>query len=219
MLLPRPLPLLCAASTAAALLQQSSHAFLVPPASSIIPSRGTQSSHKRPLGASSSSSSRHPTTISLPGPPAEWTGGLPPDKHALFLREFWQQKPLLIRQAFDPAVAVVGPSELLALACDDMVTSRLIEHRPRIGDKQEEEEGDEECEWTVRQGPFDEDDFEQQDEEGEKRTWTVLVQEVDRHVPEVADLLQSFQFLPNWRLDDMYVLYSCFICRGRRGFE
>ncbi len=124
----------------------------------------------------------------------------------MFLREFWQQKPLLIRQAFDPAVAVVGPSELLALACDDMVTSRLIEHRKRSEKGREEEEEDEkESEWTVRQGPFDEEDFEQQDEEGEKRTWTVLVQEVDRHVPEVADLLQSFRFLPNWRVDDMYV--------------
>lgn len=103
-------------------------------------------------------------------------------------------------------MAVVGPSELLALACDDMVTSRLIEHRPRSGrDKQagqEEDEGD--SEWNVRQGPFDEEDFEG-DSEGGGRTWTVLVQEVDRHVPEVADLLQSFRFLPNWRVDDMYV--------------
>lgn len=210
MLLPRPLPLLCVAFTAAALLLQSSHAFLVPPASPYIPSTRTQPCHKRQHYASSSSSSSHGTnTVPLPAPPAEWIGGLPPDKHALFLREFWQQKPLLIRQAFDPAVAVVGPNELLALACDDMVTSRLIEHRPRTGgDKQaeEEEEDDEdkESEWTVRQGPFDEEDFEQ-GEEGEERTWTVLVQEVDRHVPEVADLLQSFRFLPNWRVDDMYV--------------
>lgn len=94
---------------------------------------------------------------------------------------------------------------MLALACDDMVTSRLIEHRQRSEKGKEEEEDEKESEWTVREGPFDEEDFEQQDEEGEKRTWTVLVQEVDRHVPEVADLLQSFRFLPNWRVDDMYV--------------
>lgn len=32
----------------------------------------------------------------------------------------------------------------------------------------------------------------------------MLVNEVDRHVPEVGDLLESFQFVPNWRVDDMY---------------
>lgn len=204
------LPLLCCMASTAALLLPSVHAFLVPPPSPHVPSRRPQPRLKCPLGASSFS--RHFTeTVSLPGPPAEWTGGLTPDKHVLFLRDFWQRKPLLIRQAFDPAVAVVGPSELLALACDDMVTSRLIEHRPRLqseGDKKEDEEEDEyDSEWTVRHGPFDAEDFEEEEKEEEKgrRTWTVLVQEVDRHVPEVGDLLQSFQFLPNWRVDDMYV--------------
>lgn len=35
------------------------------------------------------------------------------------------------------------------------------------------------------------------------RRWTVLVNEVDRHVPEVGDLLEAFTFVPNWRVDDM----------------
>ena len=93
----------------------------------------------------------------------------------------------------------MGPSELLALACDDMVTSRMIEKREDNEDEDEDDEGGNSG-WTVRQGPFDEEDFEM--EEG-KRKWTVLVQEVDRHVPEVADLLQAFRFVPNWRIDDM----------------
>jgi hypothetical protein len=38
---------------------------------------------------------------------------------------------------------------------------------------------------------------------GYPRRWTVLVNDVERHVPEVADLLASFRFAPNWRLDDM----------------
>lgn len=89
-------------------------------------------------------------------------------------------------------MAVVGPAELLGLACDDRVASRLIE-RWTDGDTAEGE-------WSVRQGPFDEEDFE---EEENGRRWTVLVQEVDRHVPEVADLLNSFRFVPSWRVDDV----------------
>src|SRR5205814_7476806 len=35
--------------------------------------------------------------------------------------------------------------------------------------------------------------------------WTVLVQGVDRHRPAVADLLEAFDFLPRWRVDDVMV--------------
>ncbi len=189
------------------LLSHASQAWVDPgafwsPSSPSIPRRRRQSGpQQQPLHASSATAPPQ-QTVPLPGPPAEWTDGLPPAKHALFLQDFWQKKPLLIRQAFDPAQAVVGPSELLALACDDLVTSRLIEHA-----------GDED-EWTVRPGPFDEEDFETPPRPGtETRKWTVLVQEVDRHVPEVADLLQAFPFVPNWRVDDMYVRF----CHGLGG--
>ena len=103
--------------------------------------------------------------------------------------QFWQKKPLLIRKAFDPEFAIIGPNELLGLACDDAVASRLVEHV--------------DGEWQVRQGPFDEEDFEDGSDDMAERRWTVLVQEVDRHVPEVSDLLNSFTFIPNWRIDDM----------------
>jgi 50S ribosomal protein L16 3-hydroxylase len=35
--------------------------------------------------------------------------------------------------------------------------------------------------------------------------WTLLVEGVDRHVPALADLLDSFAFLPRWRVDDVMV--------------
>ena len=38
--------------------------------------------------------------------------------------------------------------------------------------------------------------------------WTLLVQSVDHHVPEVAELLEPFRFIPNWRLDDVMVSYA-----------
>lgn len=150
------------------------------------------------LGATQPYAQPPERTLPLPGPPGEWEG-LPPERHAEFLRDFWQRRPLLIRKSFDPSVAVIGPAELLGLACDDRVASRLIERWTDDGAG----EGQGAVEWSVRQGPFDEDDFEEDEDEEDGRRWTVLVQEVDRHVPEVADLLNSFRFIPNWRVDDV----------------
>jgi hypothetical protein len=81
--------------------------------------------------------------------------------------QFWQKRPLFIRGAFRPEDAVLGPSELLGLACDDQVASRMVE---READGQ----------WSLLHGPFDESDFVPRP--GDTRRWTVLVSEVDRHV-------------------------------------
>jgi 50S ribosomal protein L16 3-hydroxylase len=41
-----------------------------------------------------------------------------------------------------------------------------------------------------------------------KKNWTLLVQAVDHYVPEVAELLDAFRFIPNWRIDDVMVSYA-----------
>ncbi len=38
--------------------------------------------------------------------------------------------------------------------------------------------------------------------------WTLLVQNVDRFIPGVADLLRPFQFLPDWRVDDVMISFA-----------
>ncbi len=109
-----------------------------------------------------------------------------------FLSEYWQKKPLLIRQAFPDFVSPLEPDELAGLACRPDVLSRLIL----------EKGGD--YEWQARQGPFSEDDFAKLSDSH----WTVLVQEVDRHVPAVADLFDLFDFVPHWRKDDVMVSFA-----------
>lgn len=109
-----------------------------------------------------------------------------------FLSEYWQKKPLLIRQAFPDFVSPLEPDELAGLACRPDLFSRLIL----------EKGGD--YEWQARQGPFQEDDFAKL---GDSH-WTVLVQEVDRHVPAVADLFDLFDFIPHWRKDDVMVSFA-----------
>lgn len=115
-------------------------------------------------------------------------GGLSPDA---FLRDYWQKKPLLIRQAFPDYQSPITPDELAGLSLEEEVESRIVlEHGARP--------------WELRHGPFTEEDFKSLPE----RDWTLLVQAVDQFVPEVADLLSAFHFLPSWRLDDVMISYA-----------
>lgn len=116
-------------------------------------------------------------------------GSLTPTK---FLAEYWQKKPLLIRQAIPDFVSPLSPDELAGLACETQVESRLIMERG--GAKP----------WQVRHGPFTEADFVNLP----ATHWTLLVQEVDRHVPEIADIIDKFNFIPSWRIDDLMISYA-----------
>ena len=108
-----------------------------------------------------------------------------------FLRDYWQKKPLLIRQAIPSFESPISPDELAGLSLEDEVESRLvIEHG--------------ESPWELRRGPFGDDTYQNLPE----RDWTLLVQAVDQLVPEVAELIEHFRFLPNWRIDDVMVSFA-----------
>ncbi|MCR4537521.1 MULTISPECIES: cupin domain-containing protein [unclassified Pseudomonas] len=108
-----------------------------------------------------------------------------------FLRDYWQKKPLLIRQAIPDFESPIDADELAGLALEEEVESRLvIEHGERP--------------WELRRGPFAEDAFGALPE----REWTLLVQAVDQFVPEVAELLEQFRFLPSWRIDDVMISFA-----------
>jgi 50S ribosomal protein L16 3-hydroxylase len=120
--------------------------------------------------------------------PLQLLGGLTARE---FLRDYWQKKPLLIRQAIPDFESPISPDELAGLALEEEVESRLvIEHGERP--------------WELRRGPFAEDAFGQLPE----RDWTLLVQAVDQFVPEVAELLKQFNFLPSWRIDDVMISFA-----------
>ncbi len=108
-----------------------------------------------------------------------------------FLETYWQKKPLLIRGAFPGMVTPVSPEELMDIACEDDADARLILERG--GDYP----------WQLLHGPFEESFYDLPETH-----WTLLVQEVNRFVPAVATLLDSFRFVPNWRLDDVMVSYA-----------
>lgn len=123
-----------------------------------------------------------------PDNPLQLLGGLTPRE---FLRDYWQKKPLLVRQAIPDFESPISPDELAGLALEEEVESRLvIEHGERP--------------WELRRGPFAEDAFSQLPE----KDWTLLVQAVDQFVPDVAELMEAFKFLPKWRIDDVMVSFA-----------
>jgi 50S ribosomal protein L16 3-hydroxylase len=109
---------------------------------------------------------------------------------AQFLATHWQRAPLLIRNPWDDWQCPVEADELAGLACEPQVEARLIEQAG--------------ADWAVEHGPLAEERFASL----KSNPWTLLVQAVDHHVPEVAALLASFRFIPNWRVDDVMVSFA-----------
>lgn len=108
-----------------------------------------------------------------------------------FLRDYWQKKPLLIRQAVPGFKGLLDPQQLIALACQDDVQARLVTHQRNN--------------WALRNEPFEPGDFEGLSKKGK---WSVLVQGVNHFLPKAADLVKQFNFIPHARLDDLMVSYA-----------
>jgi 50S ribosomal protein L16 3-hydroxylase len=115
-------------------------------------------------------------------------GGLHP---AEFLRDYWQRRPLLVRQAMPELASPLSPDELAGLSLEAEIPSRLvIEHGATP--------------WEVRYGPFTEQDF-----AGLPAThWSLLVTDLEKFVPELGSLVEPFRFIPDWRIDDLMISYA-----------
>lgn len=108
----------------------------------------------------------------------------------VFLRDYWQKKPLLIRQAIPGFKGLLSPQQLKELACLPDAQARLVEHKRGR--------------WQLHHGPFEVEDLSFQG----KSEWTILVQGVNQTLPEAAELLGQFDFIPHSRLDDLMVSYA-----------
>ena len=107
-----------------------------------------------------------------------------------FLREYWQNKPLLIRNAFPNFVEPLSKREVFELSQRDDAESRLIVNTA---------EG-----WQLRHGPFTKREF-----TALKDTrWTVLIQDTQHFSHEAHEVLAKFSFIPHARVDDLMVSYA-----------
>ena len=109
-----------------------------------------------------------------------------------FVSRYWQKRPCLLRGAFADFESPVSPEELAGLACEDGVHSRLV---LELGGANP---------WQVRYGPFDEQDFATLP----PTHYSLLVSECEKWLPELADLLDQFRFIPDWRIDDLMLSYA-----------
>jgi 50S ribosomal protein L16 3-hydroxylase len=112
-------------------------------------------------------------------------GGITP---AVFLHDYWQKKPLLVRQAIPGFQPLLSSDALFALAAREDVEARLISRSRNR--------------WDMQHGPFGSLPAVTQAD------WTLLVQGVNLHDDGADALLQQFRFIPDSRLDDLMISFA-----------
>ena len=122
--------------------------------------------------------------------PVELLGGLSPKR---FMAEYWQRKPLLVRQAIPGFVPPVGRDDLFKLAAREDVESRCVIAERADGQP-----------WALHRGPFGKRALPSVRQPG----WSLLVQGVDALHDWVAGLKQALNFIPSARLDDVMISYA-----------
>ncbi|PCK03469.1 MAG: cupin [Alteromonadaceae bacterium] len=114
-----------------------------------------------------------------------------------FLSEYWQKKPLLIRNAFPALPELMSKDALLTSSLEASVTSRLIE---QVRDQKQTSP----LNWSLSHGPITQEQLKQLPDSH----WTLLVQNSDAIEPQVHQLRRAFSFIPSWRMEDIMVSYA-----------
>lgn len=116
------------------------------------------------------------------------------DVQRAFIQSSWGVKPVFLPDLLPNFDNPLTPDDIAALSEDPFLHSRIISTDNR-GNRPP---------YTLRLGPFTDDTWETLP----ASNWTLLVQGVDRRVPQLRDLLDQFSFIPNWRVDDIQVSYA-----------
>ena len=96
----------------------------------------------------------------------------------IFLRDYWQKKPLLIRGGLPEIVGQLEPDDILELAQTEEVVARLI--------KQHSEDN-----WELFTSPLSDEDFKNMPEK-----WSVLVQNLEQWSPQLGSLWNKYCLIP-----------------------
>lgn len=121
--------------------------------------------------------------------PLDVLGGITAEQ---FLTEYWQKKPLLVRNAMPEIAGTLEPADVMELALEEHVSARLIRQKDKDPNQ-----------WSVKSSPLIKGDFQKL-----PKLWTLLVQAVDHYSLDLAELWKKFPFIPQWRRDDIMVSYA-----------
>lgn len=111
-----------------------------------------------------------------------------------FLSRYWQKMPLFMPGALGDGLPSLDPGGLAWLATQEDVESRLIHTEHAAGN----------AGYTVSHGPFDAHSLSSLPE----RDWTLLVHDVEKHLPDFRAWFEAIDFIPDWRIDDLMVSYA-----------
>ena len=112
--------------------------------------------------------------------------------HKVFMEEYWQKKPLLVRQAFADFKSPITADELAGLAYEEEVNSRIVMEK------------DGEHPWFPIFGPMSDEIFDSMPE----THWSLIVNDLEKYLPELSWIIDRFRFIPEWRLDDLMISYA-----------
>lgn len=110
-----------------------------------------------------------------------------------FLNDYWQKKPIVLKQALPGFANPISPDELAGLALEKDIESRIVWQTPGEAPN-----------WHLKRGPFTNQDFKKLP----PTHWTLLIQGVDRLVAPVAEVLARFDCIPSWRVDDVMISFA-----------
>ena len=111
-----------------------------------------------------------------------------------FLASYWQKQPLLLPAAIADLEPRISPQDLAWLATQDDVESRLV-FVQNDGNK---------ATYSVENGPFEETRLANLPE----TNWSLLIQDVEKHLPDFRSWLKAVEFIPDWRIDDLMISVS-----------
>jgi 50S ribosomal protein L16 3-hydroxylase len=131
-----------------------------------------------------------------------------------FLARYWQKQALFMSAALVRVRPAVTRNELGWLATLDDVESRIVFTM----------RGSDRLRYRAETGPFEEDYLASLPQ----RDWTLLVHDVEKHLPALRRLFDLVPFIPDWRIDDLMVSfaapgggvgphrdhYDVFLCQG-----
>ncbi|MCO4753153.1 MAG: hypothetical protein KC478_01660 [Bacteriovoracaceae bacterium] len=108
-----------------------------------------------------------------------------------FLKNYWNKRPYLFKNAFQDTASLAEPDDFLDLAMDESCETRLVYK-------------DENAKRKLVHGPF----TQQQLSDYTKKSFALIGHNLNTLSPDFYDFQEAVDFIPGWEFDDVMSVYS-----------